>query len=76
MMKLGNQYIDRKTWLRRNLKSAKIDKDYYKKRKISNEKKILLVISEHLLGSSTTIVSSTLSIIITTIAIPMQVALL
>ena len=46
------------------LKSLKVDNDYYKKKyKSLNEKKILLIITEILVGSGSAISTSTMSII-------------
>ena len=43
------------------LKSLKIDNEYYEKKyKISNKKKILLIITEFLLGSGSVITTSTM----------------
>ena len=46
------------------LKSLKVDNEYYKKKcKSWNEKKVLLIITEILVGSESTISTSTMSII-------------
>ena len=53
------------------LKSLKVDNEYYKKKyKSLNKKKILLIITEILIGSGSAITSSTFSIINPSIGIP------
>ena len=53
------------------LKSLKSDNDYYKKKyKNLNKKKILLIITEILVGSGSAITSSTFSLINPSIGIP------
>ncbi len=53
------------------LKSLKVDNEYYKKKyKSLNKKKVLLIITEILIGSGSTITSSTFSFINPSIGIP------
>ena len=53
------------------LKSLKVDNEYYKKKyKNLNKKKVLLIISEILIGSGSAITSSTFSLINPSIGIP------
>ena len=53
------------------LKSLKVDNGYYKKKyKSLNKKKVLLIITEILIGSGSAITSSTFSLIIPSIGIP------
>ena len=53
------------------LKSLKVDNDYYKKKfKSLNKKKVLLIITEILIGSGSAITSSTFSLINPSIGIP------
>ena len=53
------------------LKSLKVDNEYYKKKNKSfNKKKVLLIITEFLIGSGSAITSSTFSLINPSIGIP------